>query len=360
MSDIGAILETGGAAAVEYAAAHIVEQGGRTTNCANCREPLIGPFCAVCGQPRDVHRRSVWVLLHDLFRDTASFDSRILRTTRALMLQPGELARAYREGRTQPFVPPVRLYLFVTLLFFVTLSFSHLALVQFEMVSRVRPVQIDAKGHPYVMEDGERTALSRQFAAEKRYYTFNPATTFFTRLGSRHSQMTPEAIQRLDARTKIGAAQGGSWVEEGINGAMRKLAFNPAALNGAITEWVPRVLFALLPLFAMLLALFHWRRRRDFFLVDHLVFSLNFHSFGFALLLLAAGAAQFLPGGTVAWGVVLLLGLYLLLALRRVYGQGWAMTGVKFAAIGFVYSMFFIFPAFVVILALSVFDGGTG
>lgn len=357
MSDLGAILETGGAAAVEFAASQIAERGGKPAHCANCKEPLLGPYCAICGQPRDVHRRSVGALLTDLFKDIASFDSRILRTTRALLLEPGELVKAFREGRTQPFVPPMRLYLFVSLLFFVTLSLSHLALVQFEILASPLTVQIDGRGRPFIMTDGEKTVLPQRYADEKQHFTFNTHATFFSSLGSRHSKMSADALEIMDARMAARGNSKASWIEKTINATFHKLAVDPAALNGSITEMVPKALFALLPMFAVLTALFYWRQRREFFFVDHLVFSLNYHSFGFALALLAALAAQVLPGGLVFLGMVLLMGLYLLLAMRRVYGQSWVWTGVKFAAIGTIYSLFFLAPAFVAILALSVFGG---
>src|ERR1700691_5252281 len=99
MSDLEAILETGGAAAVEIAASALAERGHVASKCPNCAAPVIGPYCAVCGQERDTHRRSVWHLLGDLFEDIVSFDSRILRTAVALIAEPGELAIAFREGR---------------------------------------------------------------------------------------------------------------------------------------------------------------------------------------------------------------------------------------------------------------------
>ena len=83
---------------------------------------MIGAYCAVCGQARDTHRRSVWGLIKVLVEDIVSFDSRILRTGWALVFKPGELASAFREGRTQRYVPALRLYLFVSLIFFLILS----------------------------------------------------------------------------------------------------------------------------------------------------------------------------------------------------------------------------------------------
>src|SRR4051794_31677888 len=105
-----AILESGAAASIEYAAARLVEQGGKPGKCANCGAPLVGPYCAMCGQERNVHHRSVKHLVHDLVSDLANWDSRILRTAKALLFQPGELPLAFHEGRTRRYVPALRLY----------------------------------------------------------------------------------------------------------------------------------------------------------------------------------------------------------------------------------------------------------
>lgn len=358
MSDIGAILETGGAAAVEFAAAKIAERGGRPGTCANCAEPLIGPFCAVCGQPRDIHRRSVGGLVKDFFQDIASFDSRILRTTRALLLQPGELARAYHQGRTQPYVPAVRLYLFVSLMFFLLLSATGIALIQFELKADAVKVQLDAAGHPYIDAGGEKVALPQSYAGNPLEYSFNTDISVFSRLGSVHSDISPQMRQRMldKLHDKTDSAQKqGAWIAQGINRGLEKLMADPASLNDPITRWVPRALFLLVPLFALLLAAFYWRQRRDFFFVDHLVFSLSFHTFAFALLMLAALVAQVLPAMVVGWVVLAALPLYLLLAMRRLYHQGWFWTVLKFGALSSIYTLLFLLPAFAIIVSLAIF-----
>src|ERR1700733_12268747 len=94
--DLEAIVEIGGAAAVELAASSLLKHGP----CRNCDAPATGAYCANCGQERDTHRRSVWGLLKDFFEDLVSFDSRIMRTIIALLVEPGELPKAFREGRT--------------------------------------------------------------------------------------------------------------------------------------------------------------------------------------------------------------------------------------------------------------------
>ena len=148
------------------------------------------------------------------------------------------------------------------------------------------------------------------------------------------------------------------WFKTTIRRTVEGLAKDPAALNGALTAWIPRALFFLLPAFALLLAVFYWRQRRKFYFVDHLVFSLSFHTFAFALLLAAAGLAQILSGAVIAVIVALALSVYLLIAMKRFYGQNWFWTSTKWFTIEFFYATSFIFPALITILVMAVLYGG--
>jgi hypothetical protein len=358
MEELEAVLETGGAAAAELAGSALA----RGRPCANCGETLAGRFCSSCGQPFDTHRRSLRHLGADLVKDIASFDSRILRTVRALLFQPGELAVAFRDGRTQRYVPPVRLYLFVSLIFFLVLSATGIAIFQFVMTATPMTITVD-HGKPFVVDsDGERHQMPAYYADGRQHYNMNSKIVFFARQGSLHSELTPDQRDRLNeglARAEKAEKQQNKTgvVTRTIMATTTKLSNDPAALNGALTTWIPRALFLLVPLFAMLVAAFYWRRRKALFFVDHLVFSLGIHSFAFALLLVAAGFAQILSGDLVLWAAVAVLGLYMLLAMRRFYGQNWFWTGAKFTAVSVLYGTFFLLPAFGLVILAAVMWG---
>ena len=367
MEELEAVLETGGAAAVELAASALMERGGHFGQCANCSEPLLGPYCAICGQPRDTHRRSLGHLLHDLVKDIASFDSRILRTAKALVLRPGELPLAFMEGRTQRYVPPVRLYLFVSLLFFLTLSVTGIAIVQFVLVAKPEKVVVE-KGQVYglIPDSNEKSGdykfkLPAHYNDGQQHYYITSQIVFLAPEGSVHAKMSDATRQSFVKRTEEDVARAknkqAAWIVRTALGTVAKLARDPAALNGALTAWIPRALFLLLPLFAMLVAAFYWRQRKKFYFVDHLVFSLSFHSFGFVLLLLAAAIPEAISGDFVVWLVAGVLGLYLLLAVKRFYRQSWLWTVLKTASIGVLYTTFFVLPAFAGIIVLSVLYG---
>ncbi len=160
MGDLEAILETSGAAAVEIAASAMAERGHQVHPCPNCGKPMIGAYCAVCGQERDTNRRSVWGLVKVLVEDIVSFDSRIMRTGWALVTRPGELASAFREGRTQRYLPALRLYLFVSLIFFLILSFTNIAIMQLVVVAT--PTKITwINGQAFVPQPGLRQGRQR-------------------------------------------------------------------------------------------------------------------------------------------------------------------------------------------------------
>lgn len=247
---------------------------------------MLGAFCATCGQERETHRRSVWRLLHNFIEEIASFDSRILRTAWALVARPGELSVAFREGRTRRYVPALRLYLFMSLIFFVSLSAAGIALLQLELAVN-NPVTFVTGAHHnvYMITDGKRSPMKRFTADDKGnvYFSapgvsrrfisglkangsvhYNVATKphFFSRIGAIKIDPRTESkiLQRVEQDTKIGNSVNsplGRWIMQRIASILKALATDPAAVNGPLTEWIPRVLFILLPLFALILAAFY-------------------------------------------------------------------------------------------------------
>jgi hypothetical protein len=91
--------------------------------CENCHQPLAGPFCAQCGQQAESTLKYFWVVILHLLDDIFSFDSRAARTILPLLARPGFLTNEYIAGKRVHYVPPLRLYLFISIVFFITLNF---------------------------------------------------------------------------------------------------------------------------------------------------------------------------------------------------------------------------------------------
>ncbi len=152
-----------------------------------------------------------------------------------------------------------------------------------------------------------------------------------------------------------------NWTFEGVTGgphgalAKRLVAEKIVAQQVSEEEFVAHfnqvlrynqrsMFFFLIPLFAVALKFFYLRRRRYY--VEHLIFSIHFHSYfliyvvvGLPLLILILGLLDLALGTHMARVlgndpyiiVPLLLGMmiYLFFALRRVHRQSFLMTGVK-------------------------------
>ena len=99
---------------------------------------------------------------------------------------------------------------------------------------------------------------------------------------------------------------------------------DPSAFLDSLFEYLPQMMFLMLPIFALLLKILYLFS--PFHYLQHLVFGLHYHSFVYVLYLLSAlfEAVGWQIGNVFA----LLLLVYLPLALRKAYGSSW------FGAIG--------------------------
>lgn len=104
--------------------------------CSNCNVTLTGPFCHICGQKDDDLDRPIWTLLREILDDTFSTDSRLLKTLFLLVLVPGGLTRAFRMGRRARFVPPLRLYFVVSIMFFLMISVADILILDIHVTPK--------------------------------------------------------------------------------------------------------------------------------------------------------------------------------------------------------------------------------
>ena len=99
----------------------IVTETGNT--CANCRTvmPAGAAFCPACGQSVKPLSRPWLEFAREMLDELLDYDGRMLRSLRLLLTRPGFLSAEYIGGRRAAYTPPIRLYLVVSLLFFLVL-----------------------------------------------------------------------------------------------------------------------------------------------------------------------------------------------------------------------------------------------
>jgi len=90
--------------------------------CRNCQSPLDSAYCPNCGQ-RDIDlERPTINLVSDVLEEIFDVDGRAFRTLRALFRQPGLLTSEFLAGRRRYYTAPIRLYLLISVSFFVLIS----------------------------------------------------------------------------------------------------------------------------------------------------------------------------------------------------------------------------------------------
>lgn len=90
-----------------------------TEYCKNCGVPLQGEYCAQCGQ-RNIDFRKDWRgLTGEFFSSMFNLDGRVPRGIFELLFRPGYNAELFLKGKRASQIPPLRLYLFSTLVYFI-------------------------------------------------------------------------------------------------------------------------------------------------------------------------------------------------------------------------------------------------
>src|ERR1700684_52380 len=130
------------------------------TECGNCGATLMGPYCFDCGQHRHESARSVSALFEDAWHVATHVDGRFWQTLYILLFKPGKLTKEYFAERRARYLPPVRLYLVLSVLFF---AFG-LATPQKHSAAPTNAVRGTASPSSAVTED----AATEKIPAEKK------------------------------------------------------------------------------------------------------------------------------------------------------------------------------------------------
>ena len=87
--------------------------------CLNCGGIINGSFCYQCGQKAlDNNDRSMSTLLGGFFTNLFFLDNRFFISLRMLLIRPGTMTIDFLGGQRKKFLPPVTLFLFVNLIYF--------------------------------------------------------------------------------------------------------------------------------------------------------------------------------------------------------------------------------------------------
>lgn len=276
----------------------------RTLLCANCEAALTGEYCSACGQRHEPHIHSVAHFASEAFESLTHADSRLWRTLGYLLAKPGRLTKDFFAGKRAAYLPPFRLYLVISVVFFLVGLPTDVDLrIPASPAESTITIEPKAPGEP------SRVNLSLS-GLEDFCHAFKDQAQSDNRFRN----------NLRDRCLRLAAGDGRTIWNNGLT-------------------MIPRAMFIFLPLMALIMLLLYWRPRRYY--VEHLLFLVHNHAFVFValtLMILLEGIPILTGRLDVLWlAVYLYMAWYIFRAMRVVYGQTRALTSAKYVFMGISY-----------------------
>ena len=361
------------------------------THCENCGTELRGHYCSNCGQAAIDYRRSFRHVIADVLDSFFDWDSKFVRTIGLLLWRPGWLTNQFVDGRRVRFLHPLRLYLLVSIVFFLcaklipvgdtqTTKMEDLppeARARFEeKVAKVRAMQKDKSLLTFTTDEKgpdvppapappsePKTALDQKepdapptiptpdpLANEASLPP--PATTPSETEAMideiKHEVATGKKKKEPGMHVKFGNDKDGpktpfeAWIEQRIKDRIGEGGTKAKLFVETLKSNLSTMMLFCVPLFAFVLKILYIRQKR--FYIEHLVYALNIHAFFYIavilVVLISMGLDRWIPGTPqvlLTLLLCLLVFVQVFLSIRRVYRQSWFMTTFKFAFGGFIY-----------------------
>ena len=252
-----------------------------------------------------------------------------------LFFRPGALTVAYLNGIKTRYIPPLRIYLTASILFFLIVKFAGAGNLFRSDAETVAPTSAAPAVSAAPVPSAETAATidakpQRTAVGAGR----DPRTTGAP--GLKVQGLDAGALQR--PATSMLVCEG-----DADNGACKKIrdyfakryAGQSIGQMGAhvkerMLSLAPYAMFFFLPVFAFLMKVFY--RGRGMYYGEHLVYAFHIHAFSFFVLLAVTFLPEPVTGVLAVWAMV-----YFWRAMRRVYGGSWWATALRYAAIGAVY-----------------------
>ena len=358
---------------------HLKERSEK--DCLNCNARLYGTYCHICGQENIEPKESVWHLVAHFFYDITHFDGKFFSTLKYLIWRPGFLPAEYARGRRAAYLNPIRMYVFTSAFFF-------LIFFSFIQPKEELLVEKDNKTVASVLKkiEKKRARALKELAKETDTAEANRLRNILQYSNDDIDLLKKDSLAVDSLKTyKDNFVLIGLWSDkyptkqkyDSIQRTLpsekrdsyfgRKIKYRSFELNekykhnsqGALNAFkekffhlFPQMLFVTLPFFALILKLLYIRRKQ-FYYVNHLIFTLHFYIFTFIALLAIFSFSKmndfFHSGvlGMLGGLIVCFIFFYLYKAMRNFYAQRRAKTIIKFLSLNF---LFIIVQTFLLII----------
>lgn len=297
-------------------------------NCSNCGFEFNGPdnFCPRCGQENHDIRLPLKHHIHELIEGLLHLDSKSLRSFFFLSAKPGLLSREFNDGKRVKFVPPVRIYIFISFIFFLLLSTG-------PIIHKESPAK---EKDPFAVTFFSSTLDDRITKEERATLTLSQIDS----LQIYRSRLTPNEVAGLNY-TQIDSVMDDkritkSWINRIVFRQFSKAGDEGSAhLLKLFQKNLSYGMFLLMPFIGFIVYLFY--RKKSRFFIESLVISVHYHCMLFLIFSVVLLINKFISFNLGFLFAFILIPVYLYFMLRKYYGQNLFITLVKTFSIGLIH-----------------------
>ena len=359
-------------------------------NCLNCGHHVEEHFCPKCGQENiEVKEDALHMVAHAI-ADYFHFEHKFFGTLKPLLLKPGELTKQYVAGKRVKFIHPIRLYIFVSIVFFLVVLKGNSKEKQDgkEMTNKTASKTTTTKKD--TLDKPKRELSAAEIKEIKETLKYVPNSN-----GLRDSVIKKAIEEETNAKTE----DDGPSIRIG-NGKKRKVfsnkwgtsdttvaqyeknqqALSKDKRDGFIKHYfvrrtielnqydnpaekfledflhnIPKMMFLLLPMFALILKLVYINKEKYYY--EHLIYSFHLHSAIF-LSILVTMLVQWLfafvydISGWLSFFCIIYIIWYIYRSLRTFYASTRWVTVLKLFFLSFAYNIVLTI-CFLIIIAIS-------
>jgi len=338
----------------------------KENDCLNCGAELQGRYCHVCGQENLELKESFGHMMNHAISDYFHFDHQFFHTLKPLLFKPGFLTNEYMGGRRAQYLHPVKMYIFISIVYFLLYFKTGHDVVNINETNDKNPAKteraIDSTKkaiatNAYIPGPAKKQIerdLDKEKANAKKGTTkakdidvdnrgpnkwFHPLTkdTSYAQYLASQKKL-PE-----DERTDYFIFR--QWNKKVYDYRARYGNQAREMFMEDIQHNTPKMMFLLLPLFALILRVAFWKNKK--FYVEHLIFSFHFHCFLFLFLGILILLEWFIPAnwtaviGWLVFAELVYITWYVFRSLRTVYHRSVFRTITKMIGMGFMYLLTF-------------------
>ncbi|GAB3220750.1 hypothetical protein GCM10027454_12190 [Algoriphagus aestuariicola] len=274
----------------------------KSLSCPNC-ETSLGKddlFCPHCGQSLKPTKLPFLVYLRELLESFSNFDSKFLTTLRKLAFAPGLVVKEYNESKRARYVPPLRLYLFLSFFFFILVSGG-----VNEDVESVRGTIID-------LDQSEVKALRVTLFSDTQIPLALAQRLFET------ENISEQEVREIFEKEDIASDA----INDKIVVRMVRLQRGEISSEQIATEFLSAtsfLVFVLMPLFALILKV--CLGFSTTYYSETLVFSLYFHSLGALVYLLGLGLSRLFDSSLISVFTATVTFVYLIGYVQKAFSR---------------------------------------